>query len=86
MGSLTAGKTLLLKAVKKARTVQATASNRGARCSLTVSKWVETADVASEIGVALTWKAVPGIARGLTLVQKTAVPSGLTLALDRVNG
>ena len=86
MGSLTAGKTLLLKAVGKARTVQATAWNRGARCSLTVSKWVVTGDVASEMGVALTWKAMPGMERVLTLVQKTAVQSGPTLALDRVNG
>ena len=41
-------------------------------------KWVVMGDVASEMGVALTWKAMPGMARVLTLVQKTAVPSGPT--------
>lgn len=86
MCSLTAGKTLLLKAVRKARTVQATARNRGARCSLTVSQWVVMDDVASEMGVALTWMAMPGMARVLTAVQKSVVRSGPTLALDRVNG
>lgn len=68
MGSLTAGKTLLLKAVRKAKTVQSTAWNEGARCSLTVSKWVVTGDVAAEKGVSLTWKAMPGMAQVLILV------------------
>lgn len=43
-------------------------------------------DVASEMGVALTWMAMPGMARVLTAVQKSVVRSGPTLALDRVNG
>ena len=77
----------MLEAARKARTVQATARNRGARFSLTVAMWVVTGDVASEMGVALTWMAMPGMAgMVLTVVRKSALRSGPTLALDRVNG
>ena len=76
MCSLTAGKTLLLKAMRKARDCTGNCKEQRGEVFPDCIKVGRMGNMASEMGVALTWMAMPGMAWVLTVVQKSTVRSG----------